>query len=149
MVINKDYLRERILKEAGLRLTLPRKIILNILEEAKHHLSADDIYAQLHKDYSSVGFATVYRTLDLLTRLGLINKFDFGDGRARYELRINKKHHHHLICKLCGKVIDYKDFVDEETELVHKMEDRLCKKYVFKIEDYYFHFYGFCNNCNK
>ena len=74
------------IKENGFRLTFPRKIIVDILDKAKHHMSADEIYVVLHKKYPRIGFTTVYRTLDLLVRLGLINKFDFGEGKFRYKL---------------------------------------------------------------
>ena len=84
----------------------------------------------------------------MLARLGLINKFDFGDGRSRYELK-KEEHHHHLICRECGKVIDYKEFVDEEIELIKKIEECLSKKYSFKIEFHQIHFYGICKECSE
>lgn len=107
-------------RRGGFKLTFPRQIILEMLEKAEHHMSADEIYIALHKKYSQVGLTTVYRTLELLAKLKLINKFDFDDGRFRYELKddkANHHHHHHLICKRCGKVVDYKDFIKEEDRI--------------------------------
>lgn len=137
------------IKENGFRLTFPRKIIVDILDKAKHHMSADEIYVVLHKKYPRIGFTTVYRTLDLLVRLGLINKFDFGEGKFRYELKTTKSHHHHLICQSCGAVLDCKDFINEETELIARIEERLSRRYTFKINDHLLHFYGLCPVCGR
>jgi Fur family ferric uptake transcriptional regulator len=81
--------------------------------------------------------------------MGFLKKFDFGDGQSRYELASgNKKdHHHHLICTKCGKVIDYNDFMNEEIELVKKVEQALSEKYDFEINDHNIQFYGLCNKC--
>ena len=117
----------------GYRLTKPRKAVLGVLNETSKHLSAEDIYLAIHKSYTDIGFATIYRTLDLLVKMNLVNRFEFGDGKARYELIYERKevptHHHHLICRKCGKVIDYSDFIEEETKLIDKIECELSKKY--------------------
>ena len=141
------WLYERI-RSQGFKLTLPRQLILDMLNKTKHHLSADEIYIFLRRRYPQIGLTTVYRTLEMLTRLGLINKFDFGDGRSRYELK-KEEHHHHLICKKCGKVIDCKEFVDEEAALIKKIEESLSKKYSFKINFHRIYFYGICKECSK
>ena len=88
----------------GYKATVGREAILKTLANARKHLSAEDIYISVHSEYSSIGLATVYRTLELMVNNGLVYKFDFGDGRARYELAEGGKsggHHHHLICKKC------------------------------------------------
>ena len=134
----------------GYRITIPRKVILQILDESKEHLSAEDIYFRVHSIYSAIGLTTVYRTLDLLVNMGLIFKFDFGDGRARYELSRGPEellHHHHLVCTKCGRIIDYKEFVDEELELFKKIEKELSNKYNFEIKNHTIQFYGLCKNC--
>ena len=89
---------------AGFRLTNPREIIVHILSDTDEHLSAEDIYVKALKVNPSIGLTTVYRTLDLFNQIGVVQKFDFGDGKARYELTKNpqkKEHHHHLVCMLC------------------------------------------------
>jgi Fur family ferric uptake transcriptional regulator len=134
----------------GYRLTLSRQAIFEVLSRTSKHLSAEEIYFEVHKIYPSCGLSTVYRTLELLTQVGLVFKFDFGDGRARYELvesRRKEKHHHHLVCTGCGRVIDYTDFIDEEIELLKKTEKGLSKKYNFQIEDHIIQFYGLCDKC--
>ena len=138
------------IRGCGYRLTIPREAILNALSRTSDHLSAEDIYLKVHTAYSNVGITTVYRTLELLVQLGLVFKFDFGDGRARYELSEGPKgsrHHHHLVCAECGRIIDYTDFIDEEIELLKQTEKGLSKKYNFKITNHLIQFYGLCDRC--
>ena len=145
-----SYLKNK-LKNTEYRLTKPRKIIYEILENSKEHLSAEDIYKEAYSIYPAIGLTTVYRTLELFMKMGIVNKYDFGDGRARYELNYiedrSREHHHHLVCKRCHKIIDYSDFVDEEVELIQKTIDSLEKKYNFHITDHFIEFYGYCNSC--
>jgi Fur family ferric uptake transcriptional regulator len=149
MDLERKWMYQR-LRRRGFRLTFPRRIILEALDRAKHHMSADEIYVALHKKYPQVGLTTVYRTLELLAKLKLINKFDFGDGRFRYELKDEEEgHHHHLVCRRCGKVVDYKDFIKEETDLVERIGERLSKKYSFNIESHQVRFYGLCKECTS
>jgi len=139
-------------KGCGYRMTLGREATLEVLSKADAHLSAEDIYMQVHKVYPSIGLTSIYRTLDLLTTIGLVNKFDFGHGRARYELAESSKgkaHHHHLVCTGCGRVTDYTDFIDEEVALLKKTEEGLSKKYNFKITNHFIQFYGLCESCKE
>ena len=136
----------------GYRLTVPRQAILNVLSKTSEHLSAEDVYIAVHTIYTNVGLTTVYRTLELLAQMGIIYKFDFGDRRARYELSEGskgKKHHHHLVCTNCGRVIDYADFIDKEVELLNKTEKGLAKRYNFEINNHLIQFYGLCSECRK
>ena len=136
----------------GYRMTVPRETILNVLSRTSKHLSAEDVYIAVHKVYPNVGLTTVYRTLELLVQMGLVFKFDFGDGRARYELSEGPKgerHHHHLVCTSCGRVVDYTDFIDEEVELLNQTEKGLSKKYSFDITNHLIQFYGLCGSCKK
>ena len=136
----------------GYRMTVPREEILNALSKTFKHLSAEDVYMSVHKTYSNLGLTTVYRTLELLVQMGLVFKFDFGDGRARYELSEGPKgerHHHHLVCTSCNRVVDYTDFIDEEVELLNQTEKGLSKKYNFEITNHLIQFYGQCSRCKK
>jgi len=133
-------------------MTVPRQAILDVLSRTSKHLSAENVYIAVHKIYPNVGLTTVYRTLELLVRMGLVFKFDFGDGRARYELSEGPKgagHHHHLVCTNCGRVIDYTDFIDEEVELLNRTEKGLSKKYNFDITNHLIQFYGLCEGCRS
>ena len=138
------------LRGCGHRLTIPRQAILTVLSKTAEHPSAEEIYLQVHKVYPAIGLTTVYRTLELLVQNGLIFKFDFGDGRARYELVESTKsigHHHHLVCTGCRRIVDYTDFINDEIELLKKTEKGLSKKYKFTITNHLIQFYGFCEKC--
>lgn len=137
-------------KSYGFRLTAARETILEILINTQNHLSAEDIYMAVHDNNPAIGLTTIYRTLELLEQTGIISKFEFGHGRAKYELsgeHSNKQHHHHLICKKCRKIIDYTDFIEEEREYITKTEKGLQAKYGFKIDNHLIHFYGICPDC--
>jgi len=139
------------LRGCGYRLTLGREAILDVLSKAEGHLSAEDIYIKIHPGYPNVGLTTIYRTLDVLSDLGMVYKLDFGDGRARYEFAEGPKgahHHHHLVCNGCNRIIDYTDFIDDEIELLNQTERGLSKKYNFKITNHLIQFYGLCEKCS-
>ena len=134
----------------GYRLTLARQAILDVLTKTKKHLSAEEIYHEVYKINPASGLSTIYRTLELLVDIGFVNKFDFGDGRSRYELDSkpgNVDHHHHLVCMICRRVINYTDFIDDELELLKKTEKGLSEKYNFKIKKHIIQFYGICDKC--
>lgn len=140
------------LNDAGFRLTNPRELVIGIIRETDKHLSAEDVYVKALQINPSIGLTTVYRTLDLFTQIGVVQKFDFGDGKARYELTNNplkKSHHHHMVCLKCKSIIDYTDFMKEELELMKKTEKALSKKYNFKIMYHLIHFYGLCSSCRE
>ncbi len=136
--------------EAGLRFTEPRRMILDVLSSTDEHPSAEDLYMRVLENYPNVGLTTVYRNLDLLEKMGIIARFQFGDGRSRYELIQSPQkpgHHHHLVCVNCKKIIDYDDFVNEEIELLREVEAALSDRYGFKITGHVIQFYGQCNRC--
>lgn len=126
------------------KLTPQREATVRVLlENEEAHLSAEDVYLLVKKISSVIGLATVYRTLELLSELGIIHKLNFGDGVTRYEFRKEgaKHHHHHLICLTCGSV-------DEITEdLLGPIEDRVEKEYDFHIMDHRLTFHGICKEC--
>jgi Fur family ferric uptake transcriptional regulator len=133
------------------RWTAPRESILDILSKTRGHLSAKEIYAALYRSHPGIGLTTVYRTLELLHGLGIVQKVSPGDSQSRYELKSvdQQDHHHHLICTRCGKIIDYRDFVQEELDLVRKTEAALKKKYNFAIQDHNIEFLGLCDKCRS
>lgn len=139
------------LRSQGYRLTFPRQAILDVLFQAKGHLSAEDIYMRVYRICPSCGLTTIYRTLEILVNNGMVTKYQFGDGRCRYELNEKdgvKDHHHHLICKKCKRVIEYTEFMDEELKFLKTVEGALSKKYDFNIKEHDIVFKGFCEKCN-
>lgn len=144
----RPWWHERFIEE-GLRFTSPRESIIDAMSRSSRHLSAEEIYFIVHGLYPAIGFATVYRTLDLLTKIGLVSKFEFGDGRARYELtRAEQGMHYHLICSKCGKVIN-ENISDKELKIFKKIEENLSKKNNFKIKNLKIHFIGECEQCQN
>jgi Fur family ferric uptake transcriptional regulator len=128
------------LKRAGLKITLPRMKILEILESSdKKHLSAEDIYRVLLDTGEEIGLATIYRVLTQFEGAGLVIRHHFETGQALFELE-RGKHHDHLICVKCGKIIE---FVDESIEAKQK---EIAAKNGFRISDHSLIIYGVCGN---
>ena len=104
------------LKKAGLKVTLPRLRILELLEEKKEmHLSAEDIYKKLLEAGEDVGLATVYRVLTQFEQAGIVVKNNFEEGRAVYELH-HDQHHDHMVCVKTGKIIEFHDEIIEQRQ---------------------------------
>ncbi|MFC1808953.1 Fur family transcriptional regulator [Candidatus Omnitrophota bacterium] len=138
--------------QGGFRMTMPRQAIFDVLKTAKTHLSSEEVYLEVHKTYPRIGLTTVYRTLELMDRMGLVYKCIFGDGRARYELSEvggNTEHHHHLVCTSCGKIVNYTDFSKKEIATICGLEDELAEKHNFDISHHFVQFYGTCNQCRR
>lgn len=134
---------EQRLAEADYRLTPQRALILRLLfEHAGAHLSAEELHALVGRSNPEVGLATVYRTLELLTALRVVQTVDFGDGRARYELAGEERHtHHHLLCLQCGRVEEVRD------DLLERLEQAIEAEHGFSILDHQVKFIGFCREC--
>jgi Fur family ferric uptake transcriptional regulator len=130
----------QVLRENGHRLTPQRMLVIEILHNAERHISAEEIYRQLHKRYPYANISTVYRTLELLKKSNLVMETDFGEGRVRYHIA-DKGHHHHLICRSCGKTIDL------EESLLHPLEDTLLRKYDFDADLRHLAISGECSRC--
>jgi Fur family ferric uptake transcriptional regulator len=118
------------LKKAGLKVTHPRKRILEILETRRSkHQTADDIYRCLLEDGEEIGLATVYRVLNQFESAGLVVKHNFESGQAYYELD-SGEHHDHMVCVETGKVIE---FVSEEIEAI---QHKIAAAHGYEIEDH-------------
>lgn len=145
--INQEEIIEelrKIVKQKGLKYTEQREIILSVLLQADDHLTAEEIYNQIKKDYpkSNVGIATVYRALGFLEEIELIASLNFGTDGKKYESNA-KSHHDHLICTECGVIVE---FVDDEIE---KRQEKIAKANKFKITDHSMQLYGICESCQK
>jgi len=130
------------LSEKGYRLTPQRMMILSAIEDSDDHISAEEIYVQVVAKYSHVNISTVYRTLELLKRLGLVTETDFGGGRVRYH-PADKGHHHHLVCTECGAIID----LDES--VLSSLKDTLLREYKFSADLRHLAILGRCANCRE
>jgi len=118
------------LKKAGLKATLPRIRILEVLEQHKDdHLSAEDIYKELIKAGEDVGLATVYRVLTQFESAGMIMRHNFEEGRAIYEI-MPDDHHDHMDCLESGKVIEFHD------EMIEKRQEEIAKAHGYELVDH-------------
>ncbi|WP_010273667.1 ferric iron uptake transcriptional regulator [Paenibacillus senegalensis] len=136
----------RHMMEKGYKLTTQRKATVRVLlENERDHLSAEDVYMRLKDTYPGIGLATVYRTLELLNELHIVEKMNFGDGVARFDLRHDDHEHmhHHLICNECGAVEEIKD------DWLLVLEQKLEREYGFKVLDHRLDFMGHYSDCKK
>ncbi len=129
------------LKTAGLKVTLPRLKILEILEKNdNHHMSAEDIYRALITQNEEVGVATIYRVLTQFEEVGMVNKLNFDNGQSVYELS-DDHHHDHLVCIKCGKIDEFSD------EVIEKHQHDIAKNHNYQLTDHCLYLYGLCEDC--
>ena len=129
------------LRKVGLKVTVPRIKILQMLEKADpHHLSAEDIYKTLLESGDDIALATVYRVLTQFEEAGLVKRHNFEGGHSVFELD-QGEHHDHLVCVKCNRV---EEFVDDAIE---RRQEQIAKNAGFTITDHHLTIYGVCNNC--
>ncbi len=130
------------LKSAGLKVTLPRLKILEVLESSpSHHLSAEDIYRVLIEQHEEVGVATIYRVLSQFEESGIVHKLNFENNQAVYEL-CGADHHDHLVCVKCNKIIEFQD------DVIEKHQIQIADKHGFELTDHSLYLYGLCKECH-
>ena len=137
----------QLLKDKGLKVTRQRLTVLEaIASSPEEHLTVEEIFALVKVGCPDIGLATVYRTIQLLNELHLIDRINLDDGFVRYEMGSasdceQKHHHHHLICRKCGKVISFRD------DLLEELEDKITATTGFSVVDHEVKLYGFCKEC--
>lgn len=140
---------ERIKKQLhsqSYKLTPQREATVRVLlEREEDHLSAEDVYLLVKEKAPEIGLATVYRTLELLSELKIVDKINFGDGVSRYDLRKEgaKHFHHHLVCVECGSVEEI------ENDLLEDVEKIVQRDWGFQVQDHRLTFHGICKQCQK
>jgi Fur family ferric uptake transcriptional regulator len=132
-----------LISEGGLKTTRQREEILNIFLNSPGHKNLSQIYAQVAKVNPKIGYTTVYRTLKLLTRLGLADQRKFADGETRYEPTSQGNHHDHLICLDCGKIIEFED------QDLEALQNTVAQRHRFKVFHHRMELYGRCTQCNQ
>ena len=131
------------LKKAGLKVTLPRMKILELLEASKiRHQSAEDIYRALLDDGEEIGLATVYRVLTQFEAAGLVERHHFESGQAVFELS-EKGHHDHIVCVSCGKVEEFYD------EMIENRQREVASSKGYQVTDHSLTLYGKCPDCQE
>lgn len=137
---------KELLKKCGYKFTGQRVAVLEVLARySGKHLTTEEVYNYVRESNPEIGLATVYRTLTLLERIGLISRLDLDDGFSRYELvRQNEDHrHHHLICNNCGSVTEV------EEDLLDSLEEQILIQNDFLVTDHSVKFYGLCAKCRN
>jgi Fur family ferric uptake transcriptional regulator len=130
-----------VLRKEGLKITPQRIAVLEEIIKNKGHRESEDVYMAIKTRKTHVSRATVYRTLDILVQNGFARKLNLGDGRARYEPKIDSPHHDHMICNNCGKIIE---FVNHEIE---KIQEEIAKHHQFKLQQHIHQLFGICKEC--
>lgn len=145
--MNEEKVKD-LLREKGLKVTSQRLMVLNILSaHGDEHLTVEEIYDLAKEESPEIGLATIYRTVQVLLELHVIEKVTFDDGFARYELNGEETgsghRHHHAICTQCGKVYSL------ETDLLDTLEKQVFESLGFDVTDHEVKLYGLCSACRR
>lgn len=128
------------LRKAGLKITLPRIKILELLESAEnHHMSAEEVYKALIEQGEDVGLATVYRVLTQFEQAGIVERHNFENNLSVFEIT-QDEHHDHMVCDVCGKIIEFHNPIIEREQL------KVAEEYGFKLSGHSLVLYGLCEN---
>ena len=131
----------RYLEEHSLKHTQQREAILAAFLEASGHITSEEIHNRVRVGHPNIGYTTVYRTMKLLCEAGLASERHFEDGVTRYE--IEHEHHDHLVCLLCGKIIEF------ECEMIEKTQLEIAQSHRFRVLRHRHELYGHCADCDQ
>ena len=132
----------QILNVPGLRITSQRALILEIIRRGQGHLDADEVYRQAREKQPRLSLSTVYRTLQRLKKLGLVEELHFDEEHHHYEAKPSSEHHH-LLCLGCGKVVEF------ECPLSQKMKEDVSREKGFEVTDAEVRMRGYCPKCRQ
>ncbi len=128
------------LRDNQLRFTNERLIILEEIFSFPSHFDAEQLFIHIRRKHHHISRATVYRTLDLLSQISILKKENLGNDYASYELDFNVPHHDHLICVVCGKVVEFSD------DIIEKRQREISKQYQMKMIRHQLQIYGRCDD---
>jgi len=134
---------DRYIRRRGLRYTPQREAILKIFLSTERHLSVDELARIVKRRNRNIGYTTVYRTMKLLLESGLCGEVDIGDGITRFEHKYGHRHHDHLICTRCGRLIEV---TNEEIE---RLQEEMVKKHDFIPSGHKLEIFGRCRSCRS
>ena len=141
MLTPQDKFRDY-LKEEGLKFTPERETVLREIFSLHKHFDVDELYLKVHKKDRRLSRATIYRTLPLLIKSGLIVETFRCLGKGSYEHVFGRSHHDHMVCMKCGKIIEFSN------EKIEKLQEEVCKKYGFKSVEHKLGIKGYCRKCS-
>jgi Fur family ferric uptake transcriptional regulator len=131
------------LRDHNLPVTAQRLAIADVLLGSDRHLSVEDIVRELEQRGAPAGTATVYRTIEVLVRSGLVVERDFGEGFRRFETARDVPHHEHLLCTVCGRVTEFRD------ERLERMTMLIAEGHRFARQRHRLVIYGICESCQQ
>lgn len=134
---------KKYLKKKGLKVTTQREKIAERFLKRDRHFSVEELYKEMKRTMPRIGFATVYRTLQLLAAAGLATERRFKDNIARFEPSHMNRHHDHMICLNCGRIIEFKN------HKIEKLQNDVAEKHNFYTVLYKLELYGYCEECKK
>ena len=132
----------KVLSVPGLRITNQRALILEIIRHGQGHLDADEVYRRARDKQPRLSLSTVYRTLRMFKKLGLVEELHFDDTHHHYEVKPSAEHHH-LVCRGCGKIVEF------EYPLSQKMREDVAREKDFEITDIEVRMTGYCSKCRQ
>jgi len=133
----------RYLYERGLKMTTQRDRILEVFLQTSGHVTAEQLYERMKQVDTCIGFTTVYRTLRVLCECGLAQERNFGHGPARYEHAFSRRHHDHLVCVKCGRIIEF------ENDAIEQIQRQVAETHKFTLLDHRHELYGHCEACRR
>lgn len=136
--IYKNYIIKNSIRESK-----QREKILEIFLLTEGHSTIYELFENVKKEYKEIGIATIYRAMKIFCDAGLAEEVDVGDGNKRYEHKYNHKHHDHLICIHCGKIIEFSN------DNIEKLQNDICNKIEFKPITHSLQIRGICKECNN
>jgi Fur family ferric uptake transcriptional regulator len=132
----------KLLNSVGLRKTNQRALILDVIHEGQGHLDADEVYRRARKKRPRLSLSTVYRTLQTLKRLGLVEEVHLDEAHHHYEIKSSTEHHH-LVCLGCGKVVEF------ECSMSQKMKEEVSREKGFQVINTEVRMTGYCPSCRQ
>lgn len=125
----------------GLKTSSKRSFVINYFIEADRHFTVEELYDEIRKIKPKISYSTVYRALRLLTNCGLAYECTFADTVTRFEPVHQSQHHDHLICRRCGKIIEF------ENDEIERLQKNVARKYGFRVSTHKLELYGICKRC--
>jgi Fur family ferric uptake transcriptional regulator len=127
----------------GLKTTRQRDVIVDAFFSMPGHLSIEELVRRARAIDRSIGSATVYRTMKVLTESGIASVRHFEGGQTRYEAAVDRHHHDHLICQSCGEIVEF------ENERIEELQDRVAAEHGFAVTHHKLELYGICKSCRE
>ncbi|HEC79478.1 MAG TPA: transcriptional repressor [candidate division WOR-3 bacterium] len=133
----------RLKSNRGLKRSSKRSFVIDYFMKQDRHYSVEGLYEEVKRLNPGISYSTVYRTLNLLVELGLATACDFGSGILKFEPAHRAGHHDHLVCRRCGRIIEF------ENPEIEKLQNKVAKKYRFLVDSHRMELYGLCEKCQK